>query len=107
MRLTGKARLQKEVLLQRADEALGDAVALGLADEGGRALDAEEGDLVLEVGCQVVGAVVVAEREALGHVLPDAAEVAQDAPAHRTGSTGSKRLPARAAWRPARPPEQW
>ena len=38
----------EEVLLQGADKALGDAVALGLADEGGRALDAKEGDLVLE-----------------------------------------------------------
>ncbi len=32
-----------------ADEALGDAVALGLAHEGRRGLDAEEGDLALEV----------------------------------------------------------
>ena len=42
----------KEVLFQGADKALGDAVAFGLADEGGRALDAEEGDLVLEVAGQ-------------------------------------------------------
>src|SRR3954469_19671016 len=61
----------------------GDTVALGLADEGGRALDAKEGDLILEVAGQVVGAVVVAERETLGHGLLDGAEVAQDALAHR------------------------
>src|SRR3954454_15537891 len=73
----------KEVLFQGANEALGDAVALGLADEGGRALDAEEADLVLEVAGHVVRAVVVAEGETLGGVLLDAAEVAQDALAHR------------------------
>src|SRR3954462_101355 len=82
-RLTRKARLQKEVLLQGADEAFRDAVALGLADEGGRALHAEEGDLVLEVARHVVGAMVVAEGEPLGHVLLNAAEVAQHALAHR------------------------
>src|SRR5918992_6015219 len=69
----------EEVLLQGADEALGDAVALGLADEGGRALDAEEGDLVLEVAGHVVGAVVVAKRETLADVPLNGAEVAQDA----------------------------
>src|SRR6478735_492056 len=73
----------EEVLLQGADEAFGDAVALGLADEGGRALDAEEGDLVLEVARHVVGAMVVAEGETLGRVLFDAAKMAQDALAHR------------------------
>ncbi len=51
--------------------------------EGGRALDPEERDLVLEVAGHVVRAVVVAEREALGDVPPDGAEVAQDALAHR------------------------
>src|SRR3954453_14365065 len=51
----------EEVLLEGADEAFRDAVALGLADEGGRALEAEEGNLVLEVAGQVVGAMVVAE----------------------------------------------
>ena len=51
--------------------------------EGGRALDAEEGDLVLEVAGHVVRAVVVPEGETLGCVLFDAAEVAQHALAHR------------------------
>ena len=66
------------VFLQRPDEALGDAVALGLAHEGGRGLDAEEGDLALEVVGHVVRSVVVPEHEAGGHVLADGAEV----PAH-------------------------
>ena len=35
----------QQVLLEGADEALGDAVAFGLAHEGRRGLDAEEGDL--------------------------------------------------------------
>src|SRR4051794_5733185 len=73
----------EKVLLQGADEAFRDTVALGLADERGRALDAEEGDLVLEVTGHVVRAVVVTEREALGHILLDGTEVAQDALAHR------------------------
>lgn len=47
--LEGAERLHLEqVLLQRADEAFGAAVALGCPDEGGRTLDAEEGDLLLE-----------------------------------------------------------
>src|SRR3954451_3337356 len=69
----------EEVLLQGADEAFGNAVALGLADGGGRPLETKEGVLALEVAGQVVRAVVVAEREALGRILLDAAEVAQDA----------------------------
>src|ERR671917_1230804 len=72
-----------EVLLEGADEAFRDAVAFRLADEGRRALDAEEGDLVLEVTGHVVGAVVVAKREALGDVPLNGAEVAQDALTHR------------------------
>src|SRR3954462_11868371 len=82
-RLTRKARLQEEVLFQGADEAFRDAVALGLADEGGRALDAKEAYLVLEVAGQLAGAVVVAQGGTLGRVLFDAADVAQHALAHR------------------------
>src|ERR1700712_2355486 len=37
-----------EVLLQRSDEALGTAVALGSPHEGRRTFGAQEGDLVLE-----------------------------------------------------------
>src|SRR5512134_1869988 len=73
----------EQVLLQRPDEALGDAVALRLADEGRRGLDAEEGDLGLEVLGHVVRAVVVAELKAGGHVLADDAEVLSHALAHR------------------------
>ncbi len=53
------------------------------ADEGGRALDAEAGDLVLEGAGHVVGAVVVAAGETLSRVFFDAAEVMQNILAHR------------------------
>ena len=76
--MVSKWRTPQEVFLQRTDEALGHAVALGLAHEGRRGLDGEEGDLALEVVGQVVRAMVVAEHEAGGYVLTDGAEV----PAH-------------------------
>src|SRR5512132_1786051 len=66
----------QQVFLQRTDEALGDAVAFGLAHEGRRSLDAEEGDLGLEVVRHVVGAVVVAKLQPRCHVVADRAEVA-------------------------------
>jgi hypothetical protein len=43
----GEAADPEQVLLEGADEALDAAVALGLTDEGGRARDAEEGELAL------------------------------------------------------------
>src|SRR6187455_2440111 len=73
----------EEVLLQRPDEPLGAAVALGGADEGRRRRGAEPGDLLLEVARHVLAAVVVADGETLGSVLPDPAEVFGDALADR------------------------
>src|SRR4051812_10971568 len=58
----------QQVLLERADEPLGAAVALGLAHEGRRALHAEEADLPLEVVADVLAAVVVAEPQPGGDV---------------------------------------
>src|SRR3954454_4823800 len=58
----------EQVLLERPDEPLGAAVALGLADEGRRALHAEEADLDLEVVADVLAAVVVAEPQPGGDV---------------------------------------
>src|SRR5215212_6353493 len=66
----------QEVLLQGTDESLGAAVALGGADERGRAFDAEEGDLPLEVVADVLRAVVVAEGEARRDAPGEAAEAA-------------------------------
>src|SRR3954452_21108806 len=58
----------QQVLLERPDEPLGAAVALGLAHEGGRALHAEEADLDLEVVAGLLRAVVVAEPQPGGDV---------------------------------------
>src|SRR5215210_3301969 len=69
----------KEVLLERADEALRDAVAFWFTDEGRRALEAEEADLVLEIARHVVRAMVVAQRQAVGDTAADVAKVAQHA----------------------------
>src|SRR4051794_34144205 len=64
----------QQVLLQGPDEPLGAAVALGLAHEGRRALDAEETDLGLEVVAHVLAAVIVAKGETVGDALGERAE---------------------------------
>src|ERR687886_2391263 len=64
----------QQVLLQRPDEPLRAAVALGLAHEGGRALEAEEADLGLAVVAHVLAAVIVAQPEAGGDGLGERAE---------------------------------
>ena len=56
----------EQVLLEDADEALDSAVALGLADEGRRTLQAEEVELVLEVVGHELRAVIVAQAETAG-----------------------------------------
>ena len=68
----------EEVLLQRPDEPLGAAVALGLAHEGGRRRDAEEGELALEVVGDELAAVVVAQLEARSDALGEGAEAGAD-----------------------------
>src|SRR4051812_20427857 len=64
----------QQVLLQGPDEPLGAAVALRLAHERRRALDAEEADLTLEVVAHVLAPVVVAQPQAGGDVLGERAE---------------------------------
>ena len=49
----------QQVLLQGSDEALCDAVALGLSHEGWRRFDPQALDFVLEIAGHVVGAVIV------------------------------------------------
>src|SRR3954453_14868485 len=68
----------QQVLLQHPNEALGAAVALRLADEGRRALDAEKADLGLEVVADVLTAVVVAEPKAGSDALGEAAVALAD-----------------------------
>ena len=77
----------KEVLIQRPDEPLRAAVAIGGSDEGRARLGAEPRDLLLEVAGHVLAAVVVADAEAPGGVLRHTAE-ALGHPC-RTGSSGS------------------
>src|SRR6266545_1413900 len=53
---------ENDLLLQRSDEALGDAVGFGLADEGEAGRHAEKGQVVLEVLGHEGAAVVVTQR---------------------------------------------
>src|SRR5918912_89047 len=73
----------QQVLLEGADEALGAAVPLRRADEGGRALDPEEAQLALEMAGHVLRAVVVADGEACSDALGENAEVMPHALADR------------------------
>src|SRR4051794_13611705 len=59
----------QQVLLQGPDEALGTAVAFGLAHERRRALDTQEADLGLEVVADVLAPVIAAKLEADGDVV--------------------------------------
>ena len=73
----------QEVLLQRADEALGAAVAFRRTDEVRGRGGAEPGDLLLEVMRHGLAPVVVADREALGRARLDPAETLHDTLADR------------------------
>src|SRR5947208_10471930 len=77
-----KAAHPQQVFLEGTDEPLGTAVALRRPEEGGRTLEAEEGDLPLEVVRHVLrsmvmphgkaaGARLAEPTEALPHALPD------------------------------------
>ena len=65
----------EQLLLERADEALGAAVALGCGHERRARADAEEAALALEVVAEVLAAVVVAQAEPGGDARPVAAVV--------------------------------
>src|SRR4051795_6802475 len=56
----------EQVLFQGTDEALGTAVALRRSHEGGRTLDAEKGEFLLEGVGDVLAAVVVADGQGPG-----------------------------------------
>src|SRR3982751_5515042 len=88
----GEALHPQEVFLQGADEALGAAVPFGGPDEGRRALDAQEAQLLLEIAGHVLAAVVVADRETAGDVLREAAEVAPHPLAERLEGLEAVRL---------------
>src|SRR5215207_2962776 len=65
----------EQVFLQCADEALGTAIAFWCPHEGGRTLDAEEGQFFLEMIGHVLRAVVVAHGQTAGDCLGEPAEV--------------------------------
>src|SRR5687767_1753042 len=73
----------EQVLLERPDEALGAAVPFGRPDKGGRRGGAEPGDLLLEVVRHVLAPMIVADAEALSHILLHGSEVLDDALADR------------------------
>ena len=73
----------QQILLQRADEALRDAVAFGLPHEARGTLDTEERDLLLKIVGQVVRPVVVTQPQPTGHAVADAPEAFADALADR------------------------
>jgi hypothetical protein len=56
---SGICRRDASQRIQRLDEALGAAVALGLAHENGRTLDAEDGELALVAVSDELAAVIV------------------------------------------------
>ena len=80
----------QQVLLQGSDEALCDAVTLGLSHEGGRSFDPQAFDFVLEVAGHVVGAMIV--RSFNPRATPGAIAPKQRCTPCRTGSRASKRL---------------
>ena len=83
-------RYPQEVLLQRANETLGDAIAFGFPNKGGRRFDSEASDFGLKIHGHVIGPVIVAQfdpRATLGAMEPK-----QRVTACRTGSSASKRF---------------
>src|SRR4029450_7923772 len=66
----------EQVLLERADEALRAAIAFGSPHEGGRTLDAEEGELPLEGVGHVLAPVIVPDGETARDLFGESAEAA-------------------------------
>ena len=101
----GEAADPEEVLLERADEPLGAAIALGLTDEGGRRLDPEEGEFGLESSATYW--LPWSWRNARPEATPSAKAPKQARTPCRIGSSASKRVARRAAWMPMHSVEQW
>ena len=64
----------EKIFLEDTDKAFGDAVALRLAHVGRRVLDAEKGNLLLEILSDELAAVVVSQGQPSGHILTKSAE---------------------------------
>ena len=65
----------QQVLFQSAYKALGTAIAFRSPDEGGRTLDAEKGQFLLEVIGNVLRSVIVAHRQTVGDRLRKPAKI--------------------------------
>src|SRR3954451_13004388 len=65
----------QQVFLEGADEPLGTAIAFRCPDEGRRTLDAEEGDLFLELVGHVLRSVIVAHCQTAGDCLGEPAKM--------------------------------
>src|SRR3954447_27068160 len=65
----------EQVFLQRADEALGTAIAFWCPHEGGRTLDTQEDQFLLEMIRHVLRAVVVAHGQTAGDCLGEPTEM--------------------------------
>ena len=85
----------EQVSLQRTDEPLGTAVALRFTDEGGRALDAQESQFILEDLREIGAARTAAQGQPRGDLGRIPAEALPHALAHRLKA--SKRFPDLAA----------
>src|SRR3982750_5007040 len=66
----------EQVLLERADEALGAAVPLGGPHEGRRTRDAQEGKLLLEGVGHVLASVIVPDGQTVRDLFGESAEAA-------------------------------
>src|SRR3954469_23358729 len=69
----------EQVLLERADEALGAAIALGSPHKGGRTLDAQEGKLLLESVGHVLAPVIVPHGKTARDLFGESPEAAPHA----------------------------
>src|SRR3712207_8679860 len=74
-----------DLLSERAEESLDDAIGLRLSDEGVARRHAPEPDLLLEVVGHEVAAVIVAEREAAGGAGGEVTELPADGHAEGLG----------------------
>jgi len=69
-------RYPQKVLLQRANETLGDAIAFGFPNKGGRRFDSEASDFGLKIHGHVIGPVIVAQFQSAGDARGDGAKAA-------------------------------
>ena len=95
----------EELFLEGSDEALGDAVALGFADEGGAGPDTEKADFLLK--CRLMYWEPWSCRRLRPRAASGAGPPKWRRTPWRTGSRASKRSARRAAWRPIASEAQW